>query len=234
LDAGLHRSVNYYNGLIDKIKTKTYKTHKMKKLLVITTVLSLAALSSMAQGIVNANNASTGVFIQISASPTGANPVTIGKPATAAGFLGAGPGAVTIDLYAALASANLTPAQIVSQGTLLFAGFNSASGAAGAQGTVAPNNATTSVLTLPTQTGFDGSQTLDFVFTGSIPGYFGISEGAVLPTTAAAASTGTPAAFVWGASPLVSSLVLVPVPEPSTIVLGGLGAAALLAFRRRK
>jgi len=29
-------------------------------------------------------------------------------------------------------------------------------------------------------------------------------------------------------------LVLTPVPEPSTIVLGGLGAAALLAFRRRK
>jgi len=31
-----------------------------------------------------------------------------------------------------------------------------------------------------------------------------------------------------------SGLVLAPIPEPSTIVLGGLGAAALLAFRRRK
>jgi len=30
------------------------------------------------------------------------------------------------------------------------------------------------------------------------------------------------------------NLILVPVPEPSTIVLGGLGAAALLLFRRRK
>lgn len=30
------------------------------------------------------------------------------------------------------------------------------------------------------------------------------------------------------------NLVLVPVPEPSTIALGGLGAAALLLFRRRK
>jgi hypothetical protein len=30
------------------------------------------------------------------------------------------------------------------------------------------------------------------------------------------------------------AVVLVPSPEPSTIILGGLGAAALLAFRRRK
>ena len=30
------------------------------------------------------------------------------------------------------------------------------------------------------------------------------------------------------------SLLLTPVPEPTTIALGGLGAAALLLFRRRK
>jgi len=32
----------------------------------------------------------------------------------------------------------------------------------------------------------------------------------------------------------LTGFALAPVPEPSTIVLGGLGAAALLAFRRRK
>jgi len=208
----------------------------MKKLLIITSVITLAALSSMAQGVVNANNSGTGILIQIqNPSIDGGATVTIGKPATAAGFTTAGPGAVTINMYAALASANLTAAQIVAQGTLLFTGLNSASGTSAAQGTVAPNNAVTSVFTLPTQTGFDGSQVLDFVFTASLPGYIGTSTiGAVQPITTAAQGSGTPAPFVWGASPLVSGLVLEPVPEPTTIVLGGLGAAALLAFRRRK
>jgi hypothetical protein len=39
----------------------------------------------------------------------------------------------------------------------------------------------------------------------------------------------TPGAGQW-----TGNLILVPVPEPSTIALGGLGAAALLLFRRRK
>lgn len=39
----------------------------------------------------------------------------------------------------------------------------------------------------------------------------------------------TPGAGNWN-----GNIVLVPVPEPTTIALGGLGAAALLLFRRRK
>lgn len=35
-------------------------------------------------------------------------------------------------------------------------------------------------------------------------------------------------------SPFFTGLVLTPTPEPATIALGGLGAAALLLFRRRK
>jgi len=44
---------------------------------------------------------------------------------------------------------------------------------------------------------------------------------------------GTPAALAVGPS-AYAGLVLEPVPEPATIALGGLGAAALLFFRRRK
>jgi len=44
---------------------------------------------------------------------------------------------------------------------------------------------------------------------------------------------GTPSPLTVGASGF-SGLVLEPVPEPATIALGGLGAAALLFFRRRK
>jgi hypothetical protein len=43
----------------------------------------------------------------------------------------------------------------------------------------------------------------------------------------------TPVAFTYGAAGF-NGLVLAPIPEPSTFALAGLGAAALLIFRRRK
>jgi hypothetical protein len=52
-------------------------------------------------------------------------------------------------------------------------------------------------------------------------------------TTPASPAVGLTAAHP-GAGQWSGNLVLVPVPEPSTIALGGLGAAALLLFRRRK
>jgi len=45
---------------------------------------------------------------------------------------------------------------------------------------------------------------------------------------------GTPAAAPSNFTGWVGNLVLVPVPEPTTLALGGLGAAALFLFRRRK
>jgi len=118
--------------------------------------------------------------------------------------------------------------------TPIFTGFNVSSGIATAQGTVAPN----SVFTLPTQAGFDGSVPVDFLFTATATGYpMGVSTiGVVQPITAAQAGTGTAGPHIWGTGDSatgITSLAIV-VPEPSTIVLGGLGAAALLAFRRRK
>lgn len=49
--------------------------------------------------------------------------------------------------------------------------------------------------------------------------------------------SGTPVNLALASTPpggWNGNLVLVPVPEPTTIALGGLGAAALLLFRRRK
>jgi hypothetical protein len=55
-------------------------------------------------------------------------------------------------------------------------------------------------------------------------------NGTITPAQTPVGLTGThPGAGQW-----TGNLVLVPVPEPSTIALGGLGAAALLLFRRRK
>jgi len=52
------------------------------------------------------------------------------------------------------------------------------------------------------------------------------------PTTSWLASPpGLPPATAWGVS---QDLVMLPVPEPSTFALAGLGAAALLILRRRK
>jgi len=70
-------------------------------------------------------------------------------------------------------------------------------------------------------------------FTGTANGQLGWVQGTGDPT---AAIPGVPVATVTGAGGY-SGLVLTsltPVPEPSTIALGGLGAAALLLFRRRK
>jgi len=111
----------------------------MKKLLILTSVVTLATLSSMAQGVVNANNIGTGVFITIQ-DTTGAinagTAVKIGSPATAAGFTGAGPGQVAINMYVA---PNGTSLAALEASTPVFTGFNDASGLATHQGAVAPN-----------------------------------------------------------------------------------------------
>jgi len=209
----------------------------MKKLLLITSVLTLAALGAMAQGSINANNNGTGVFGMIQ-NPliNGGTAVKIGTPATAAGFVGAGPGQIAYTLYALPDSiANGSIATLIAQGTVLASGFNVSSGLAGQQGNFAPGSG----IVLPTTyAAFGGSAPVDFLMyltatVNGVPYTSGATgEGVVTPTSATAVSTGTLPISIF--APGITSLVLTPVPEPSTIVLGGLGAAALLAFRRRK
>lgn len=73
--------------------------------------------------------------------------------------------------------------------------------------------------------------TADLV-TGKQPG-FGIS--AIGIGSAGGGPTGLPALVCFGAAPSITTgFNIVPVPEPTTMALAGLGAAALLIFRRRK
>jgi len=74
----------------------------------------------------------------------------------------------------------------------------------------------------------------------SLPG--GLAPGSFLGWTVvgqvASNPSGQPGAGLFGASPLISGntdlLVVGAVPEPATLALAGLGAAALMIFRRRK
>jgi len=199
----------------------------MKKILIVSSVLAVAAASAMAQGTLNLNNAGS-TLVQVQ-DPTlnGGAPVATGKAATTAGFTGAGPAQVTIEMFAAL-SGTLTLAQLEAT-TPVFTGLNSPSTIS--SGLFNGGNP----YALPTASAFDGTHALDIIFYGITTGgkYAGFSNEAI-GITPGVPPAGN-AATVFGSGPgLINSFVLTPVPEPSTIVLGGLGAAALLAFRRRK
>jgi hypothetical protein len=199
----------------------------MKKLVILTSVLALGAISAMAQGTINANNSGLASnFIQ-NASINGGVAVLIGKPATAAGFAGVGPSSVTFALYGAqngTALATLESSQSLLTTTL------------GPTGTLIPGTvAFGNPYTLPTAPGlYDGSVQDEFIV------YASVTSGGNLYSAWSTEATGiTPVTF--GTSPqifgtgngLINSIILTS-PEPSTIALGGLGAAALLLFRRRK
>jgi hypothetical protein len=202
----------------------------MKKTLLLSTLIIGSAVSGMAQGYFDANNSSTVTPVQVQ-DPTknGGVAVTIGKPAVTAGITSAGPGLVNISLYAA---ANGTSLQTLESSTALITVQNSVSGLASFQGTFAAGNP----FTLPTSTAFNGSSPIEVIFYGitSDGKYAGWSQEAT-GFTPSVAGSGAPAQSIFGSSAgLINTFVLTPVPEPTTIALGGFGAAALLYFRRRK
>jgi len=201
----------------------------MKKILLLSSVLTCAAASVMAQGYFNANNQSL-VALQVS-DPTinGGTAVTIGTPAVAAGFADAGKASTLISMYI---GANGTSLAALKQSAPAITVTNSSSGLASFQGTFAAGNP----FTLPTQAGvFDGSASVEVLFfaqtiDAKYAGYTSI--GTITPAAAGSGNT-APNIFGPGAGQ-INSFVMTPVPEPTTMAIGGLGAAALLYFRRRK
>jgi len=188
----------------------------------------------MGQGQVNLNDGgSSGVFLQIMDTRgiiNGGAAAVVGTPATAAGFTGAGPGQVAITVWGAPQGTSLLAAEAT---TPLFSGFNSASAIAGAQGTFNAGGAFN--LTTANVPGWNGSGPLEFIFkatgTGAGVPFAGTAEA---QNITAATGIATPTAVFGNGAGLIGSFVMTPVPEPTTIALGGLGAAALLLFRRRK
>lgn len=191
----------------------------------------IGAASMMAQGRINFANAGGtapgATPIRISGTADGSGSLILGSASTAQ--FGIGPASTRITLFAGLTSSSLSPVLI---GTGNWGSVtNSANAAlAGAQGSFTGNNVAGG-LVFPT---FDGSAPifLQYVAT-SINGLYSgtstiiqvnLATGTALSTTV----FGTASATSWG------SLTMIPVPEPTSMALAGLGAASLLIFRRRK
>jgi len=196
----------------------------MKKIALALSVASLGAISAMAQGNFVFQNSS-------------AFPVKVATGTDAASLAGAtvigtanttltGP-QVKIELFVALDG---TPTASLESGTPVGTTMMSGSSAASFQGKFAGGNP----FPVP---GFDGSKPIEYAFYGvSLDGKYGgwsavgtgynLATGVALP--AQSFGTGTGQIGGWTLAPLGA------VPEPSTLALGGLGAAALMFLRRRK
>jgi hypothetical protein len=200
----------------------------MKKILLTTALCLIGAASLMAQGRINfANTSATG--LRISPNQDGSASILLGTGSTAQ--FGIGPGSTIITLSAGLTSSSLAPVLI---GTTLPYGnlsqvTNTTSGIASAQGTF-PGGSNLGLQ------GYDGSAPVFLQFTArSINGAYAGTSSIIQVNLATGLATAT-TLFVAGANTASTwgGLTMVPVPEPSSMALAGLGAASLLLFRRRK
>jgi len=199
----------------------------MKKILVTTAICLIGAASMMAQGRINfANSSSTPLRIS---NGVGGPTNVLGTASTA--FYGIGPASMQIYLTAGLASSSLAPVMIGTAANALFV-VNTASGIASAQGTF-PGGSNLALA------GFDGAAPvfLQLHAYSVTPGLWEGHSSIIQVSLATGVATATQVFNVNGgpnAWNLLNDMTIVPVPEPSSIVLAGLGAASLLMFRRRK
>jgi len=221
----------------------------MKKLILTTSLAALVATSSFGQGQIVFKTTITKNTVYSATDGTTASLVAIPTTATVAGF-----GAVSFEILTAPSTTPLL--------TSLTPGVTPVGWVATPIGGVVFNAAgliTSDTLTLDASTGTGAGQNADVeivAFTGTYanPTLFGYSgetgfgsivNGSFTTTTGALSwsqATGNPNSTPAGTAQNVStspsglgSIVLIPtVPEPTTLALGGLAAAALLAFRRRK
>lgn len=199
----------------------------MKKLAILMSAVVLGSLSALAQGNISFTDQGSGQLLSVD---SGSGATLIGGNSTNSAALGAGPGQVRVELFlgtngnAVTFNADGTPSNMVLVGTVT----NLSSTAAGASGLF--NGGSPYLLGSP----FDGTFQVEYYYWAiTLNGNY--SGHSTLGTAYSLATGGNPVTATFGAgSPLVAGFTLTPVPEPGTILLGGLGAAGLLLFRRRK
>jgi len=179
----------------------------MKKLTATLLATTLVGLAAFAQGTVNFVNLGAGLNA----------PVFLSDGTTKVGTTG-----FTAELMAGTSAANLAS---VATANFVAAGYFQGSPATVAIATVTPGTAAfLQVRVFSTASGsFAAAQTANLANTWGQSGVFSVvTGGAGSPPTTPAPLTG------------LTSFSLNVIPEPSSLALAGLGAAALLVFRRRK
>jgi hypothetical protein len=212
--------------ILKTIKTKTYnKTQTMKKILI--TALSAVAMvagvsNSFAQGQVTFNN-------------NGSTLIILNNGTTTAKMYGTA-GTYDIGLYmGASGTSNLsqmTLVDVVASPNALSTAFNAGQFAGGSPVLTGIAAGTQFSMMAAFWSASSGSDYLTALASGT--GYVGLSGlGFITPQVSPAT---IPVVFGTGAGQLggFTANLAAPSPEPATIALGGLGAAALLMFRRRK
>jgi hypothetical protein len=227
----------------------------MKKALLITSLVAVAATGAFAQGTITFKTSGTKNPVYSAADGTTATLTTVPTSDTVGSYGAVSYGMLTAPTgTAALTSSDL---QALAFGGAAPAGWTET--AITGVTLSGPGVIGTQTITLPASAGAAGANALleIFAYTGSLSsptlfGYSGetfangqtVTSGTITTSTGAldwSQATGnpggtpatTPGTLTVGSAGF-GSLVLVPTPEPSTIALGGLGAAALLLFRRRK
>jgi hypothetical protein len=211
----------------------------MKKLIVTTIAAVGLATGAFAQGTLDMGNASTGGYINDYQGNAYVGSLAFQIFVVSAGLDGQisdGTLASAVSLYNSVISGATFGAPELS-----ISGASS-SGQAGYAGDIIPGVFSYGTGALP-HVALGGSAELALVFfTGTAWGAPGGQEGVVVFHNGTGGDgspiPNPPVKLVgWDAAPLNSAnlqLALVPVPEPATFALAGLGAAAMLIFRRRK
>jgi hypothetical protein len=205
------------------------------------------AASVFAQGTVSFKN---GTATPFSFSTDGVTSSVLTKGSTSPVDAVAGSfGPVTVDIFSAPTGTSLagdgTTAALVNALTGAGTVWSLSTTQLGTTAYLGSGVWTTTSITLNPNAPLNGSVELEVIaFTGSLsdPTLFGftgetfdgVQKGALGFVQGTGGGTSPPTALATGANGF-DGITLVPaVPEPTTMALGGLGAAALLMFRRRK